>query len=101
MKAVTDGAEVSVDFPDKVYLGTFGRQAGYEVRVEPDDVVLRLRREGEDWREAAVHLHYYLLAGIVEDLAAGLEAMEPLDEAHRQPLQTAARALSHSLRKNR
>lgn len=101
MKPVTDGAEVSVDLPDKVYLGTFGRSAGYEVRVLPDEAMLRLRRSGEDWREATVHLHYYLLAGILAELAAGFEAMAPLDEAHRLHLQSAAKALAHAFRKRR
>lgn len=101
MKAVTDGAQVSVDLPDRVYLGTFGRQSGYEVKVLADEAMVRLRRNGEDWREATVHLHYYLLAGILAELAEGMQAMAPLDEAHRAPLQAAAKALAHAFRKRR
>ena len=101
IKSVTDGAEVSVDLPDKIYMGTFGRSSGYEVKVQPDVAMLRLRRGGEDWREATVHVHYYLLAGILSELAEGLDSMPPLDEAHRESLQAAAKALAHALRKRR
>ena len=65
MKSISDKAEVSVDFPDKTYMGSFGRESSFDVKVEPDEVLLRLVRAGEERREIAVHLHYYLLADLL------------------------------------
>ena len=101
MKSIIDGAEVSVDFPDRVYVGTFGRRAGFEVKVGDDEAMLRLVRDGDERCEATVHLHHYLLANVLSELAACLEATNVIDEAHREPLQAAAKALVHALRKRR
>jgi hypothetical protein len=54
-------------------------------------------RPGEDRREAVVHLHYGLLAGILVELARSLAARPPLDEAHRNDLSEAAKQLAASL----
>ena len=61
MKSITDRAEVSVDFPEKAYMGAFGRESSFDVKVEPDEVLLRIVRGGEERRQVAIHLHYYLL----------------------------------------
>lgn len=101
MKPIVDRAEVSIDFPDKAYIGSFGRQSGYEVRTDADEVLLKLIRPGEDRRECAMHLHYYLLADILHDMAQALEANPPLDDAHREPLQAAAKSLVGALKRRR
>ena len=59
---ISDKAEVSVDFPDKAYIGSFGRHSQYDAYADADSVAVRLVRPGEDRREAVVHLHYGLLA---------------------------------------
>ena len=82
MKSITDKAEVSVDFPDKTYMGAFGRESSFDVKVEADEVLLRLIRTGEERREIAVHLHYYLLADLLKEIGQGLASQEPLDESH-------------------
>lgn len=101
MKSITDKASVSVDFPDKAYMGSFGHESGFEVRVDGDEVLLKLVRGGDERREVAVHLHYYLLADILTEMAGALTAAEPLDEAHRAPMREAAQALAKSLTKRR
>jgi hypothetical protein len=96
IRPISDRAEVSVDFPDKVYMGAFGHRAGFETKVEPDEVKIRLvAREGEK-RAVDVHLHYYLLADILSDIANGLKAA-PVDEAHRERLAKAVEALRAAL----
>ena len=101
MKAITDKASISVDFPDKAYMGSFGRESGFEVRADADEVLLKLVRGGNERREVAVHLHYYLLADILGDMATALADAEPLDEAHRAPMREAAQALTKALNKRR
>ena len=97
MKSITDKAEVSVDFPDKTYMGAFGRESSFDVKVEADEVLLRIVRRGAERREIAVHLHYYLLADILKELGQGLAREIGLDEAHLRPLREGATALAQSL----
>ena len=97
MKSITDKAEVSVDFPDKTYMGAFGRESSFDVKVEADEVLLRIVRRGAERREVAVHLHYYLLADILKELGQGLARENGLDEAHLRPLREGATALAQSL----
>jgi hypothetical protein len=35
MKSISDKAEVSLDFPDKAYMGSFGRESSFDVKVDP------------------------------------------------------------------
>lgn len=101
MKSITDKAEVSIDFPDKAYWGSFGRTSVFEAHADDEGMVLKLARTGDDKREAGLHLHYYLFADILDELAASIEARPPVDEAHRESLMAAAKKLTHALRKNR
>jgi len=97
MKSITDRAEVSVDFPNKTYMGVFGRESAFDVKVEPDEVLLRIVRSGEERREISVHLHYYLLADILKELGQGLTEHGFLDDAHLSRLREGATALLQSL----
>jgi hypothetical protein len=101
MKPVIDKAEVSIDFPDKAYMGSFGHDAEFDVRPESDGVVLKLVHRGDQRREVGVHLHYYLLADIVEQMAAVLAEQPEIDEAHRAPLFEAAKGLQAALKKRK
>lgn len=98
MKSISDRAEVSVDFPDKTYMGAFGRELTFDVKVDSDEVLLRIVRAGAERREIAVYLHYYLLADILKELAQGLGKHDFLDEAHLEPLRAGAEALVRALR---
>jgi hypothetical protein len=97
MKSISDRAEVSVDFPNKTYMGAFGRESTFEVKVEPDEVMLRIVRPGEERREIAVHLHYFLLADILAQLGQGLVRHDFLDELHLDRLRAGADALARAL----
>lgn len=98
VKPITDKAEVSIDFPEKVYMGSFGKASGFEVKADPDEVLLKLMRHGEQRREVTMHLHYYLLADILSEMAEAMAAMPPIDESHRAPLSEAAQALAAALK---
>ena len=99
MKSITDRAEVSLDFPDKAYIGSFGRESSYEVKVGPDDVLLRIVRGGEQPRQVALHLHYYLLADILTEIGQGLAVHASLDNAHRDALRGGVEAIAEALKK--
>jgi hypothetical protein len=94
---IADKAEVSVDFPDKAYMGSFGRHSQFDAYADRDSLGIRLVRAGEDRREAMVHLHYGLLAEILAELARSLATREPLDEEHRTELSAAAKQLVDAL----
>src|SRR5205807_8595906 len=94
---IADKAEVSVDFPDKAYLGSFGRHSQFDAYADADSVTIRLVRPGEDRREAVMHLHYGLLAEILVELAQSLASRDALDEQHCTELSEAAKQLCVSL----
>jgi hypothetical protein len=96
---IIDKAEVGIDFPDKYHSGGFGRDCSFEARAEDDGVLIRLVRAGSDKRVVAIHLHHYLLAGILEELAQSLDGREPIDTSHREPLLAAARSFAAALAK--
>ena len=97
MKSISDRAEVSIDFPDKAYMGAFGRESTFEVKVEADEILLRIFRAGAERREIAVYLHYYLLADILKELGQGLTEHAFLDEAHLSRLREGAEVLVRAL----
>jgi hypothetical protein len=94
---IADKAEVSLDFPDKAYIGCFGRHSQFYAYADTDSVAITLELPGEVRREAVVHLHYGLLAEILAELARSLGSRDPLDEQHRTELSEAAQQLSAAL----
>ena len=97
MHPIADKGEVTVDFPDKLYRGGFGRDCSFEARAEPDGVLIRLVRSGPDKRVVEIHLHHFLLAGILDELAGSLREHAPNDPLHREPLREAALAFAAAL----
>jgi hypothetical protein len=72
LHTIADKAEISVDFPDKAYMGSFGRHSQFDAYADVDSVAIRLVRPGEDRREAMVRLRYGLLAETLAELARSL-----------------------------
>ncbi len=94
---ISDKAEVSVDFPDKAYIGSFSRHSQFDASADAEGIAIRLVRPGEDRREAVIHLHYGLLAGVLAEMATSIAAREPIDEQHRAELHEAAAQLCAAL----
>src|SRR6516165_2254982 len=90
---ISDKAEVSVDFPDKPYIGSFSRHSQFDAYADDDSVAIRLVRPGEDRREVVMHVHYGLLADILVELAKSLASRPELDDQHRTELNEAAKQL--------
>lgn len=97
VKPVTDKAEVAIDFPNKAYVGSFGRHSSFAVQAGPESLVVKLEHQGDDHRTAEIHLHYFLLADILSDAAEALGAHNTLDDAHRESLRDAAARLAKAL----
>jgi hypothetical protein len=99
MKPIVDKAEVAIDFPDKFYMGAFGRDAGFDARADEEGLTLKLTRDGDDKRAVEIHLHYYLLADVLSEFAHSLHARGGIDEGHRTPLHAASTALRDALKR--
>jgi hypothetical protein len=94
-KPIPDKAEVALEYPDKLYIGTFERSARFEAHFDATGVSLALSRPGDADTRKSVHMHlqYALFAEILFDLAKTASAMPPDDAAHRTALRDAAKAL--------
>ncbi len=60
-------------------------------------MLLRLIRSGVEKRQVDIHLHYFLFADMLNELARSIEAGHPVDEAHKSPLREAVERLVQSL----
>ncbi len=97
MQPITDKAEVSIDFPDKFYIGSFERESSYEAKAEGDGLYFRLTRDGDEKRAVGVHLHHNVLAGILADWAETLQDQPPVDRAHAKELIDALKKVEKAL----
>jgi len=98
-KPIPDKAEVALEYPDKLYVGTFERTARFDAHLDATGISLVLERVGDVDTRKSIHMHinYELFAEIVRDLAATVAAMPAEDVAHRETLANAAKALHHAL----
>jgi hypothetical protein len=90
-KPITDKAEVSIDFPDKFYMGSFGRGSRYDVTADAEGIHLHLDRQDGEKRHIGFHIHYYLLAELIEAAAEAVQNVEKLEPHHRERLRDAAK----------
>jgi len=96
---IPDKAEVALEYPDKLYIGTFERSARFDAHLDKTGISLTLQRTGdvEVRRAIRMHLHYGLFAEILHQLAKTASAMPEADTEHRNALRDAAQALHLSL----
>ena len=98
-RPIPDKAEVAVEYPDKLYIGTFAQTARFDAHLDEAGISLSLHRMGsEDVRKTVrMHFHFALFAEILRDLAQTVQALPPADLAHREALRDAAGALCLAL----
>ena len=99
-KPIIDKAEVSIEFPDKFYHGTFGHMSRFDVKLDDNGVHISLDRSGEEHRHVAFHLHHMLFSGILEALSDKIAESGELSDINREQLQDAAEKLVHALKKS-
>jgi hypothetical protein len=94
-KPIPDKAEVALEYPDKLYIGTFERTARFDAHLDEAGISLSLHRTGDaDVRKTIrMHFHYALFAEILHDLAQTVAAVPLDDTLHRDELRDGARAL--------
>jgi hypothetical protein len=94
-KPVPDRAEVALEYPDKLYIGTFEHSSRFNAHLDETGISLSLYRTGEVEQRKSIrmHFHYALFAEILRDLAKTVSVMPPADVLHRDALREAARAL--------
>jgi len=98
-KPIPDKAEVALEYPDKLYIGTFERTARFDAHLDESGISLSLHRTGAaDTRKSVrMHFHYGLFAEILRDLARTVSSVPPADAAHRDELRDGAEALCQAL----
>jgi hypothetical protein len=87
-KPIPDKAEVAVEYPDKLYIGTFEASARFDAHLDETGISLSLHRTGEDnvRKSVRMHFHYGLFADILRDLANTVSSLPASDLAHRAVL---------------
>ncbi|MGO9045951.1 MAG: hypothetical protein ACLQFW_03545 [Xanthobacteraceae bacterium] len=98
-KPIPDKAEVAVEYPDKLYIGTFGQSARFDAHLDETGISLSLHRIGADdvRKSVRMHFHFALFAEILCDLAKTVASLPASDLTHRAALRDAARALCSAL----
>jgi hypothetical protein len=97
MKSIPDKAELALDFPDKTYMGSFQRNSAFEARASADSLILKLERRSAPKRAVELHLHFDLLAEVLEDFAASLAARSEIAPHHRELLAASTEKLRQAL----
>jgi hypothetical protein len=100
-KPIPDKAEVAVEYPDKLYIGTLcGLLGSTHTLTSPASRSHSSAPATEDERKSVhMHFHYALFAEIVRDLAKTVAALPKSDISHRTELREAAEALASALQK--
>jgi hypothetical protein len=101
-KPIPDKAEIALEYPDKLYVGTFERSSRFEAHLDPVGIALILERPGADdvHKSIHMHIHFGLFADILRELASTVGRIPKDDVMHRDQLAQAVaelhRALVHS-----
>jgi hypothetical protein len=98
-KPIPDKAEVALEYPDKLYIGTFERTARFDAHLDEAGISLSLHRTGEAEvrKSVRMHFHYALFAEILRELAKTVSSLPPADAEHRDALRAGAKALYRAL----
>ena len=98
-KPITDKAEIALEYPDKLYIGTFERTSRFEAHLDPTGFALILERPGADdvHKSIHMHLHFGLFADILRELALTVGRIPKEDVKHRDQLAQAVAELHKAL----
>jgi hypothetical protein len=93
-KPIPDKAEVAIEYPDKLYIGSFAHASRFDAHLDDTGISLTLDRPGADDERKSVHMHFHyaLFAEVLRDLARTVAALPPADP-HRETLRDAVKAL--------
>ena len=93
-KPVPGKAEIAVEYPDKLYIGTFSETARFDAHLDGRGISLSLHRPGSVDVRKSVHMHfdYGLFGEILRDLAKTVAALPADDAVRSTALRDAAEA---------
>ena len=94
-KPIPDRAEVAVEYPDKLYIGTFAQNSRFDAHLDESGISLTLDRPGTDNERKSVHMHFHfgLFAEVLRGLAGTVASVPSDDITHREELRDAAKLL--------
>jgi len=58
-KPITDKAEVAVEYPDKLYIGTFAHTARFDAHIDRTGISLTLELPGPVEQRKSVRMHFH------------------------------------------
>ena len=101
-KPIPDKAEIALEYPDKLYVGTFERSSRFEAHLDPTGIALVLEKPGADDVRKSIHMHinFGLFADILHELALTVGRIAKDDVMHREQLAGAAAELHKALVRN-
>jgi hypothetical protein len=98
-KPIPDKAEIALEYPDKLYVGTFERTSRFEAHLDPTGFALILERGGDEDVRRSIHMHinFGLFAGILSELASTVGSIPKDDILHHDQLARAVAELHGAL----
>ena len=92
-------AEVALEYPDKLYIGTFDRSSRFDAHLDDTGLSLVLERTGDIDTRKSVHLHlnFGLLAEILQDVARTVGKIPIEEVTQRTALAKSAASLHQAL----
>ena len=87
-KPISDKAEVALEYPDKLYVGTFERSSRFEAHLDPTGIALTLEHPGAEDVRKSIHMHinFGLFADILRELASTVGHIPKDDILHHDQL---------------
>ncbi len=100
-RPMPDKAEVALEYPDKLYIGTFEKSSRFDAHLDETGISLSLYRGGapETRKSIRMHFHYAFFAEILHELARTVTSVPLADTEHRDALRDGAKALYRALAK--
>ncbi len=94
-KPIPAKAEVALEYPDKLYIGTFDRSSRFDAHLDQTGLALTLERPGDADTRKSVHMHlnFELPPEILRGLPHPVARIPADDAAHYASLKDAAREL--------
>jgi hypothetical protein len=99
-KPVPDKAEIALEYPEKLYVGTFERSSRFEAHLDSTGFALILDRLGDEEARRSIHMRINydgLFASILSELASTVSRIPKDDIVHRDQLARAAAELHRAL----
>ena len=93
--------QVSIDFPNKFYMGSFAREPKFKARTENDEILVKLSQSSRQNRAVEIHLHHYLLSDTLSAWADSLTETPHMKADHKTEQLDVPKHLKKTVRKTK